>query len=237
MIKKLIQIILITSLVFVSAIAQDQKGIDLPETDPDLISLKGFLRNDDYMNPYTSEEIQKFCDYIKENSILKRLEDNDKVPFRKIKIAQSLYRYTKDENQKKKILDLMMGMFKEIQVTRDALGVDPLSRTESWLYVDSSAPRKDPSKFKDLKEQMTEGQRRLNESNSRRNKLSNKIGNLSTIHAYLHRAVTHHMQIKLEGISPTLERSPAEKARTKDFLEKQAAAAGHKKPETKAHDK
>lgn len=231
--NKLIQIILITSLGFMSAIAQDQKGINPPETDPDLVKMKGFLRNDAYIHSYSSDEIQKFCDYINDNPIVKELKTNDKVPIRKIKVAQSFYQYTKDEIQKKKILDLMMGMFKDIQVARDALGVDPLSRTESWLYVDPSPPRKDPSEFKDLAEQMVEGQRRLNESNSRRNKLSKRIGDLENIHAYLHRAITVHMKVSLPGISPTLERSPAEKARTKDMLEAQAAALGRKKPESK----
>lgn len=213
-----------------SAIAQNQKGINPPETNPEIVKIKGFLRYDSDKRPFTDEEIQKFCDYIKENLIVKELQTNDRVPIRKIDAAQYFYENTKDDNQKKQILDLMMNMFTDIQVARDALGVNPLSRTESWLYVDSSPPRKDPSEFKDLNEQMTENQRRLNESNSRRNKLSKRISDLEHIHAYLHRAITLQMKIPLEGISPKLERSPAEKSRTKDMLEKQAAALGRTKP-------
>lgn len=231
--KTLIQIIIITSLSFVSAIAQDRKNVNPPETDPDLIKMKGFLRNDAYSLPYSADEIQKFCAYIKDHSIVKDLKINDKVSIQKIRTAQFLFEDTKDETQKKKILDLMMNMFTEIQNVRDGLGVDPLSRTESWLYVDPSPARKDPSEFKDLKEQMTEDQRRLNERNSRSNKLSKRIGDLEHIHAYLHRAIAVHMKIPLEGISPALERSPAEKAKTKEVLEKQAAELGRKKPEPK----
>jgi len=225
------------SIGFISAVAQIQAVTEQPKKNPEIENLDKWGTLNSYVTPITDQQVEDFCKYIEKNGVTHKSELNEDVALYKIRTAQLLYKQCEDFDQKKKLVDLMLNMFKEIQVTRDALGVDPLSRTESWLYVDSSAPRKDPSEFKDLKEQMTEGQRRLNESNSRRNKLSNKIGNLSTIHAYLHRAVTHHMQIKLEGISPTLERSPAEKARTKDFLEKQAAAAGHKKPETKAHDK
>lgn len=231
--KKIIQIILVASLSLMSATAQDQKGINPPEKNPEMLKINEFLRYDSDERPFSDEEIQKFCDYIKGNSIVKESQINNRVPIEKIRAATYFYKHTNDENQKKKILDLMMNMFTEIQTARDALGVDPLSRTESWLYVDPSTPRKDPSEFKDLAEQMVEGQRRLNESNSRRNKLSERIGELENIHAYLHRAITVHMKVSLPGISPTLERSPAEKARTEDLLEAQAAALGRKKPEPK----
>lgn len=214
-----------------SSIAQNQKGTSPPVTDPDLIEMNTFLRNDAYIRPYSSDEIQRFCDYIKENPVTKELKINDKVPFQKIRVAQFIYRHTKDENLKRKILDLMMGMFKDIQVARDALGVDPLSKTESWLYVDPPLPGKDPGEFNDLKEKMKAGQLRLNELNHRSNLLSKRISDLRKIHAYLYRAITVQMKVPLEGIPPTLERSPAEKARTKDMLEKQAAALGRKKPD------
>lgn len=231
--KQFIHIILITSLSFLSAIAQDQKNINPPETNPEILKINKFLRYDSDKRPFTDEEIQKFCDYIKENPIVKELKSNDIVPIRKIDTAQYFYENTMDENQKKKILDLMLKMFTDIQVARDVLGVDPLSRTEFWLYAIPPLPPTDLKGSKDLNDQMGENQRRFNERSSNMNRLSSKISNLQHIHAYLHRAITRQMKIPMKGISPTLERSHAEKARTKDFLEKQAAAAGRKKPEPK----
>lgn len=229
--KTFLQTVLIFGIGFISVNAQDQKGINPTEANPEIVKIKEFLRYDSDKRPFTDEEIQKFCDYIKENLIVKDLQTNDRVPIQKIKASQYFYEHTKDENQKKKILDLMMNMFTDIQVARDALGVNPLSKTESWLYVGPPLPRTDPKDFKDLKGKMTEDQRLLNQSSSNENKLSKKISDLQHIHAYLHRAMTLQMKIPLETISPTLERSPAEKARTKDTLEKQAAALGRKKPE------
>ena len=214
-----------------SATAQDQKDLNSPERDLALNDTRGFLRNDSYSRPYSSDEVQRFCDYVKRNPIVKDLNNNHKVPEQKIRVARDLYLHTNDENQKKKILDLMMGMFTDIQVARDTLGVDPMSRTESWLYVDPETLTNDPSEFENLKEEMIGDQQRLNEGTSRMNKLSKKISNLESIHAYLHQAITIHLKIPLPEISLKLERSPAEKARTKDLLEKQAAASGRKKPE------
>lgn len=231
--SKLTQIILMTSFGFMSAIAQDQKGINPPKTDSDLLKMKGFLRNDASAHPYSSDEVQKFCDYINDNPIAKELRTNDEVPTRKIEVAQSFYQYTKDEIQKKKILDLMIGMFAEIQEARDALGVDPLFDEESWLYVDPSPPVLSEKEVQDFKGGMTSSNPRTHEIMNRKSAIHLKIGHLQHIHACLHRAITHEMKIPLEGISPKLERSPAEKARTKDLLEAQAAALGRKKPEPK----
>ncbi len=232
--KKLIQTMLFFSIGFIPARSQNQTGINPPETNPEIVKIKGFFRNDSYLRPFTDQEIQKFCDYIEANSIVKELKINDKVPFHKIRVAVYFYQNNKIENQKKKILNLMMNMFTDIQDARDALGVDPLFDEESWLYIDTTPPIKNENEYKNLEERMIADQLRSNEIMSKQSKLSKKISDLSHIHAYLHRAITHQMKVPLEGISPKLERSPAEKARTKDMLEKQAAAAGRKKPEPKA---
>jgi hypothetical protein len=44
------------------------------------------------------------------------------------------------------------------------------------------------------------------------------------------------MKVKLEGIPKVLERSPEEKARTKEMLEKYAAENGQKKFKIKANE-
>lgn len=213
--------------------AQNQGGLNPPETNPEIIKIKKLVRYDAHIRPFTNEEIQKFCDYIKENPITKDIDATDRVPMEKIRVAEYFYNHTEEETHKKKLLDLFMAMFKDIQVARDALGVDPFDRNEGYLYFDPepAEPRKN---YKDLKEEMVESQRKMNDRMTRKGRLHTEIDHLIFIHGYLHRRITDHFKIPLPHIPIDLERSPEEKARTKDMLEKKAAAQGRKKPEPKA---
>ena len=234
--KKIIHIALVMLTGSISALAQDQNGNNPPQKDPELIKIQKFYRNDTFDNPYTDEEVQKLCDYIKENPVVKDLKDDDEIPLWKIRVARNFYGSVKDKDQKKKLVDLMMNMFKEIQATRDALGVDPFDREEGWLYQ----PPTPPPLSKEERAQIDNSSKGSSGSSprdhARHNKLTQinlKITHLWGIHGYLYQAMTK-MKIPLDGIPANLERSPAEKARTKDALEKQAFAMGRKKPEPKA---
>lgn len=231
------KLLIIASLIVsstLSVIAQNQNAIGPADPEQESTKIEKFFRNDAHSHPYTAEEIQNFCDYITKNPVGKDLSNNGRVAVQKIGVAQHLYETIKDDGHKKKIWGLMMEMFKEIQTERDRLGVAPFSSEESWLYEPPALPMMSEKELEEAKKGMTSSNPRHQEAFSQKTQLSLKITTLEYIHTYLHRAITVQMKIPLPEISSALERSPAEKARTKVFLEKQAAAAGRKKPAPKA---
>jgi hypothetical protein len=187
---------------------------------------------DRYKNPVTDEQVQAFFEYIKKNPIIQYYGIDDQVAFYKIRAARNLYKNIDDEAQRKKIIELLLNTFKEIQAERDTLGINPYSETEGYLYVNPVIePRSDPVNEGD---ETISFSQRFNEMLDKRIKNRVKIEGLEQIHGNLYDLMTDEMKIPLKGIQPRLERSPEEKARTKEILEKQAAALGRKKPEPEA---
>lgn len=229
--KKTIAIALFIAALSINVLSQIV--IEPAEFEQEIMKVEEFYKKDAGRHPYTIDEIQEFCNYIEKNSVVKDLKHNDKLAIRKIKVAKHFYEHIKDKNHKAKVLDLMINMFTDIQTERDRLGVDPLSSEESWLYEPPSPPAMSEKERENANKGMTSSNPRSQEAFAKITQLHHKISILEHVHAYLHRAITEQMKIPLEGISLALERSPAEKERTKEMLERQAAASGRKKPEQK----
>lgn len=221
--KKLSTIIVAIGLCGLFAAAQDQSGVNSPEKNPKMVEVTKFLRTDKYERPYTSMEIQNFVDFIEKNPITNGIENDERVPRTKIDLAQDLYDYTKDPADKKKLVNILMKTLRDIQVLRDKLGINPSPHSEErWLYI---TPKPLPGE---------DTQAWTNRATVQINKQIKDIESIENIYRDIYETLTEKMKIKLEGIPKLLERSPEEKARTKDMLEKRAAAAGHKKPEPEA---
>lgn len=217
------------------AMAQKQENIDRPPTNPELILLKQWWNLDRQGHPITDEQVDGFIEYLKKHPILQFNDRTmvDGVATLKISTALTLYERSKEEAQKKKLLNALMDLFPELQKARDALGIDPGDPKERHLYFEPTPP--EPKKvYKDLGEEMIDGQRKMNERISRKNKLHIQIDNLVFIHGYLHRKITDRLKIPLPNIPLDLERSPEEKARTDAELEKKAKALGRKARESAA---
>jgi hypothetical protein len=196
--------------------------------------LNRFIRLDPLEQPITDKNVEDFCQFVDRNPVVDGNNVASKMGIPIVRTATNLYGEVTDESQKKKILNLMMGMFLQIQAARDTWGVDPLSKTESRLYFDPPLSEAEKQKYKNLG---LGDQTQQNDSMSRRNRLTTKIDGLSHLHGYLHRAITYQLKIPLPGISAQLERSPAEKARTKDMLEKQATERGRPAPVPKEQER
>ena len=182
--KTLSVICLTLCAVSLCALAQIHNEINPPEKNAEILKIKQFIRYDSEIRPFTKDEIQKFSDYIYDNPITKDIDTHHRVPIKKIDVTEYLYQQTKDEDQKKKLLDLLMAMFTEIQTARDALGIDPLDPEEGYLYFDNSTP--EPKKvYKNPGEEMMDGQRKMNAFTARMNEASLKINDLIFIQGYL----------------------------------------------------
>ena len=218
--KALIKLAVIFCTSFTIVDAQEQSGDNPSAKNPEIVKLNEWRSLDPNVRSITDQEIQRFCDYLRNSPVVDiSTDDGSKVGTYKAWTAQGLYGKASNERQKKMIVDVMLDMLKRIQAERDALGVDPMSKTESHLYVDPPTPKKE---HKNDREAMIEGQQRDNDMMAKRNRLSKKISNLSIIYGNFHRALTQ-LKVPLDGIPFQLERSPAEKARTKEMLEKRAA--------------
>jgi hypothetical protein len=213
------------------SVGQDDGEINRQKIKIEIEKLAPWRRLSRHVKPVTNEQVDSFFEYIKVNRILEHYETDYTIADSKIKAAGNLHENIDDKVQKKKIIELFMNTLKEIQAVRDTLGINPDSETEGYLYVNPPLGPKDPN---NMAGERTLSSPRFHEVLNRRTQSMKKIENLEQIHDHLYRLMTMEMKIPLEGISPILERSPAEKARTKDMLEKQAAAAGRKKPEPKA---
>jgi hypothetical protein len=234
-IMKNIKIIaMIVSLSCLSAIAQNQNEINPLDAKLELQKINKFLRSDANEKPYKSQEIQRFVDYIAENPLLEWISLDNSIYHLKVDVAQSLYWQTQDPSDKKKLVDLLIKTFPLIQVARDKLGVNPLSEDEGWLYV---APQPPLENLVETDSPMEASQRWGNWIIAHDNKILSNISELNHLHRHLYITLTEGMKVKIEGVPQVLERSPEEKARTKEMLEKQAAAHGRKKPEPKEPEK
>jgi hypothetical protein len=253
--KKIKSIVIVSGLSCLSAIAQNQQTVYLPEINLEVQKIENFFRKDAYENPYTSQEIQSFIDYIDKNPIIRevdlnqdpiihgvvrdqnpvtiKLDANEKLARRKIKMAQQLFEHTNDPADKKKLADLLIKTFPALQAARDKLGIDPLSEEEGWLYI---GPKPSPEDAEGTKNPWVSTQRWINRDIYQTNNLCNSIGILTSLHTTIYQILTEEMKVKLEGIPKVLERSPEEKARTKEMLEKYAAENGQKKFKIKANE-
>ena len=219
-----IKIIMLACLHTTLANAQEPSGYIPLEKRPEMIKLNQWRGLGQNGHPITDQVVQEFCDYLRNNPVSDDSRDASSIGSDKALVAIGLYGHCKDANQKKKIVEVMLDMLKRIQVVRDTLGVNPLSTTESYLYEEPPLPPIEEAAA-NQKDEIDHGQRRLNEMTARTNRLAKKIDNLECIYSMFYRMLTR-MKVPLEGIPAKLERSPSEKARTKEFLEKRAAERG-----------
>lgn len=227
--KKIIKILLMPLIIFGGFChGQDVDKINHQMVRIEIEKVAQWQKLDRHREPVTNEQAKEFFMYIGQNPLIQHFEIDTDVAHHKIRAALNLYRNIDDEMQRKKIINLFMNTLGEIQKARDTLGVNPNSETEGYLYVNPPLAPKDPEENDG---EATLSSPRFHEVINKKIQSRIKIENLEQIHGYLYGVVTSDLEIPLEGISPKLERSPAEKARTKDFLEDRAAALGRIKPE------
>jgi len=213
----------VTLLIFLAGIApsQERSGGNPPESNPSIRKLDYFNGLDSSVRLITDQEVKEFCDLFRSLPILLDTLEDERVSYSKVRAARGLYVKCKNPEQKKKIVEVMMEMFPLIQNMRDKLGVNPRSKTESYLYVDPPSPPI-PNGLSPV-ERMAEAQKRSGERMTHQNRIASQISALNNLHGYLHRTLTKQMKVPVNDIPFELERSPTEKARTKEMLEKQAA--------------
>lgn len=172
--------------------------------------------------PVTDEHVSGFMEYITGNPILQDYESDHRAANFKIRAAINLYKNIDNKELRDAIIEVLMKTFERIQAERDTLGINRNSKTEGHLYVRPDIILKDP----EGSQGMMLGPR-IHDVLIKEARRINNIESLEQIHGALYDSL---VEIKVQpcGITPRLERSPAEKARTKDALEAQAAAAREK---------
>lgn len=251
--KKIQIIVIAVGLSCLAAIAQNQKATEPPAENLEMLRLNELSRANASEKPFTSQEIQSFSDYIDKNPIIRevnlnqdpiipgmvrdqnpvtvKLGANEALARRKIEIVLHFFEHTNDPADQKKLTDLLLKVFPTIQTARDKLGIDPLSKEEGWLYI---GPTRSPKDSEGTTNSWEATQRWINRDIYQANNASHAIGILSSLHTTLYQVITEDMKVEIKEVPKVLERSPEEKARTKEMLEKYAAENGHKKPEPKA---
>ena len=79
------------SLSCLSAIAQNQTGINPPEKNLEMLKLNGLSRPNAFEQPFTSQEVQIFVEYINDNPIVMEIRMDENLFYEKMDMYEKAF--------------------------------------------------------------------------------------------------------------------------------------------------